>query len=76
MTYVSDGQIKQDSSRGRFYIRWHSPENTEHSPNVVSMLGQRQRRWTNIETALGECSVFAGSVMLNQQKLGVESMLF
>ena len=28
-------------------------------PNVVSMLGQRQRRWPNIETALGEWSEFA-----------------
>ena len=25
-----------------------------------SMLGQRRRRWTNIETALDECPVFAG----------------
>ena len=24
------------------------------------MLGQRRRRWTNIETAMGECLVFAG----------------
>ena len=24
------------------------------------MLGQHQRRWANIETALGECPVFAG----------------
>ena len=24
------------------------------------MLGQRRRRWTNIETELGECLVFAG----------------
>ena len=28
------------------------PANTGHSPNVVSMLGQRRRRWANIETAL------------------------
>ena len=26
------------------------------------MLGQRRRRWTTIETALGECLVFAGRV--------------
>ena len=38
-----------------------TPANTDHSPNAVSMLGQRQRRWTNIETAVGECSVFAGT---------------
>ena len=38
-----------------------SPANTGHSPNAVSMLGQRRRRCANIETALGECPVFAGS---------------
>ena len=36
------------------------PANTGHSPNAVSMLGQRRRRCANIETALGECPVFAG----------------
>ena len=30
------------------------PENTGISPNAVSMLGQRRRRWANIETAWGE----------------------
>ena len=29
------------------------PANTGHSPNAVSLLAQRLRRWTNIETALG-----------------------
>ena len=33
-------------------------ENTGHSTNAVSMLGQRRRRWTSIETALGESLVF------------------
>ena len=33
-----------------------------HSPNAVSMLGQRRRRCANIETALGECPVFAGII--------------
>ena len=28
-----------------------------HSPKVVSMLGQRLRRWPNIETTLGESHV-------------------
>ena len=37
----------------------HIPANTGHSPNAVSMLGQRQRRWANIETALGVCLVFS-----------------
>ena len=35
------------------------PANTGHSPNGVSMLGQRRRRWHNIEISLGECPVFA-----------------
>ena len=33
--------------------------NKRHSPNAVSMLAHRLRRWTNIQTALGECLVFA-----------------
>ena len=36
------------------------PSNTGHSPNAVSMLAHRLRRWPNIETALDECPVFAG----------------
>ena len=36
------------------------PANTRHSPNAVSMLAHRLRRWPNIETALGEFIVFAG----------------
>ena len=32
-----------------------------HSLNVVSMLFHRLQRWNNIETALGEGLVFAGS---------------
>ena len=39
--------------------RLNSPANTGHFPNAASMLGQRRRRWANIETALGECPVFA-----------------
>ena len=39
------------------------PAITGHSPNAVSMLGQRRRRWANIETALDECPVF---VVLDQ----------
>ena len=34
--------------------------NTRRPPNVGSMLGQRRRRWTNIEPTLGERLVFAG----------------
>ena len=36
------------------------PANTGHSPNAVTKLGHRLRRWPNIETALGESPVFAG----------------
>ena len=36
------------------------PANTGHSTNAFSMLAHRLRRWPNIETALGECPVFAG----------------
>ena len=39
------------------------PAYRRHSPNAVSMLGQRRRRWTNIETALGQCLAFAGLVV-------------
>ena len=35
--------------------------NTRTWPNVVSMLAQRRWRWANIETALGQILVFAGS---------------
>ena len=36
------------------------PANMVHSPNAVSMLGQRQRQWANIEAELAEYPVFAG----------------
>ena len=39
----------------QWYYKGLYPANTGHSPNVVSMLGQRRRRWANIETALGDC---------------------
>ena len=38
----------------------HIPANTGHSPNAVPMLAHRLRRWSSIETSLGECAVFAG----------------
>ena len=34
---------------------------TGHSPKAVSMVAHRLRRWSNIETALGECPVFANT---------------
>ena len=41
------------------------PANLGNSLNAVSILGQRRRRWADIETALGEYSVFAGMAFLN-----------
>ena len=39
-----------------------APQQTRgHSPDAVSMLGQRRRRCAKIETALGECPVFVGT---------------
>ena len=38
----------------------HIPANSRRSPKVGLMLGQRRRRWTNIEPTLGERLVFAG----------------
>ena len=37
-----------------------NPANTKHCPNADSMLGQRRRRWTNIDAGLGQCLVFSG----------------
>ena len=34
------------------------PANTGHLPNVDWMLGQRLRRWPNIQTTLGESPVY------------------
>ena len=39
----------------------YSPANTGHWASVCSMLGQRRRRWTNIELTLAQCLVFAGN---------------
>ena len=38
----------------------NNPANTGHSPNAVLMLGQRRRRFANIETASGECQCLLG----------------
>ena len=39
----------------------HQPSAQRLSPNAGSRLGQRRRRWPNLETALGQCFAFAGS---------------
>ena len=36
------------------------PENKKDCTNVGLMLGQRRRRWTNINQALVQCLVFVG----------------
>ena len=36
------------------------PANRKLWPNVGSMLGQRRRRWLNIEPTLGQCLIFVG----------------
>ena len=41
-------------------------EHTVISPNAVSIPGQPRRLWVNIETALGECHVFAQSIQQTQ----------
>ena len=41
------------------------------SPNAVSMTGQREWLWVNIETALGECNVFAQSIQQTQWWISV-----
>ena len=51
----------------RLFVHFTSasiPANTWHSPKAVSTLAHRLRRWPNIETALGECPVFAGMVIV------------
>ena len=36
-----------------------------HSPNVGSMLGQRRRRWTNIDPTLSQLHLFVGDLREN-----------
>ena len=57
-----------------------NPANTRHSPNAVSMLGQRQIRWASIETTLVECLVFVGNrvvqeAIICEKKNGSRSVL-
>ena len=41
-------------------------ESTIQSPDAVLMTGLRRTLWVNIETALGECHVFAQSIQQTQ----------
>ena len=42
-----------------YYIHSGSTPEKCHLPNIVSMLAQRLRRWSDIETKLADCPVFA-----------------
>ena len=45
-----------DISTRTEYSRFLDPDNiTRHSPDVISMLGQRCRQWPNIDVTSGEC---------------------
>ena len=56
--HISLNPLTAGAAYSRVFIYY--PANAGHSPNAVSMLGQRRRRCANIETSLGECAVFAG----------------
>ena len=45
-------------------------EKTVQSPNAVSMTGQRQRLWVNIETVLVGCHAFAQSTVYHCDRPG------
>ena len=47
---------------GRREVPKPTPSDMGRSPNIVLMLGQRRRRWTNIKTMLGERPVSDGIV--------------
>ena len=48
-------------------IQGNTPSNRNHWPSVVWMLAQRLRRWSNIQTTLGEHFVISATVMLPQR---------
>ena len=63
----SSGDMRSFIGMTAHYIidnKLHNPANTRNSPNAVSMLAHRLRRWANIETASGECLMFARKAML------------
>ena len=57
VTAFAQQKTQRMSIRSRFDLKIdsHAPssDNTIHWPNVGSMLGQRRRRWPNIELTLG-----------------------
>ena len=60
---LADSRLAAQTGGSAHQARTTLPNNTRHSPDAVLMLGQRRRRGTNIETALGKCLVFAGCVL-------------
>ena len=67
-TWFNGGKYKKGNGllvqiTNKFKEIYNNPANTGHSPNFVSILGQRRRRWANIEPEFGECPVFAGNVL-------------
>ena len=47
----------------------HPSDTRDIEPGVVSMLDQRHRRWSSIETTLGQCLVFTGIDMYSLNTL-------
>ena len=58
--YLGSGLLGEKASPA-----WQIRANTGQSPNSDSMSGQRRRLWFNIETALGECRVFADASVVD-----------
>ena len=52
--------------------RTNRPAHTRHSPNVVSMLGQRRRRWANIDAKLFLFVCLLGKARHLQHATGIE----
>ena len=48
------------------HVTSRHPGNKTRATKVASMLGQRRRRWTSIQTALGERIVFAKKTMFTR----------
>ena len=57
-THEKDILMKGKQPTKKFVMSF--PANTRRRPNVVLMLGRRQRRRANSKTTLGQYLVFAG----------------
>ena len=56
--YMRHRRLKGYNYNGRLSSIYSA--NTNRLPNVVSMLGQRRRPWSSIQTVMATCLVFAG----------------